>query len=189
MPQKVPTLISSTDRDGVLGAWPLSPPVRMSGPVEEVPGETWLRIDTALREGRRGLPGGTSLSQLLAPHRGARRQMKVPLKEEEVLAWAEAHRQRTGAWPTRHSGPIPEAPGRTWAAVNSALSGGGVVCRVGAACGRCWSSDDRAGKRKEERPVPSEGHGLEERGRPLSFPPFLFSLVVYSRYRFGILPT
>jgi hypothetical protein len=47
-----------------------------------------------------------------------------PLTEAQVLAWADAHRGRTGLWPHAKSGPIPEAPGLTWAAVNMALHGG-----------------------------------------------------------------
>ena len=43
-----------------------SQPHDRSGPVADAPGETWGNIDRALRHGRRGLPGGTSLSWLLA---------------------------------------------------------------------------------------------------------------------------
>src|SRR5262249_26044042 len=39
----------------------------------------------------------------------------------QVLAWADAHYKRTGRWPTTSSGPIPEAPGETWAAVDAAF--------------------------------------------------------------------
>ena len=41
-----------------------------------------------------------------------------------MLAWADAHLARTGRWPHAGSGPIPEAPGVTWGAVNMALYGG-----------------------------------------------------------------
>jgi hypothetical protein len=44
-----------------------------------------------------------------------------PLTEAMVLAWADAHYERTGRWPHGKSGPIPEAPGETWNAVNMAL--------------------------------------------------------------------
>ena len=43
------------------GKWP----VRTSGEVRDVPGETWLGINTALGRGSRGLPGGSSLAKLL----------------------------------------------------------------------------------------------------------------------------
>jgi hypothetical protein len=40
---------------------------------------------------------------------------------EQVLAWADAHHERTGSWPTRQSGPVIGAPGETWVNVNQAL--------------------------------------------------------------------
>lgn len=43
------------------------------------------------------------------------------LSVEQVLTWAEAHLQRTGKRPNGHSGPIPEAAGETWTAINTAL--------------------------------------------------------------------
>jgi hypothetical protein len=47
------------------GKWPTA----ASGPVEEAPKETWKRINAALWEGYRSLPGGDSLSRLLHRHR------------------------------------------------------------------------------------------------------------------------
>ena len=44
------------------GEWP----VASSGPVEGVPGEKWEAVNWALAQGLRGLPGGSSLSRLLA---------------------------------------------------------------------------------------------------------------------------
>jgi hypothetical protein len=46
------------------GRWPTA----RSGPVDGVPGEKWFNLDSALRGGRRGLPGGTSLIRLIAEH-------------------------------------------------------------------------------------------------------------------------
>jgi hypothetical protein len=46
---------------------------------------------------------------------------KVPLTEALILEWADAHVARTGHRPHPDSGPIPEAPGETWQAVQSAL--------------------------------------------------------------------
>jgi hypothetical protein len=40
---------------------------------------------------------------------------------KQIRAWAKAHRNRAGAWPGDRSGPIPEAPGETWKAVQMAL--------------------------------------------------------------------
>jgi hypothetical protein len=103
------------------GAWPTSD----SGPVPEAPGETWRRVDEALRHGSRGLGGGTSLARLLAGERGARNRTSLPrLKPGQILAWADAHRRRTGAWPTGTSGPVQGAPGETWKGADEALRHG-----------------------------------------------------------------
>jgi hypothetical protein len=93
-----------------------------SGPVPDAPGETWPNLEAALREGHRGLPGGTTLARLLTARRGVRNHMGAPpLTEAQILAWAEAHRARTGRWPTSKAGPVQEAPGETWSALNAAL--------------------------------------------------------------------
>src|SRR5262245_22859972 len=93
------------------GKWPHSE----SGPIPEALNETWRRVDNALRVGLRGLSGGSSLAQLLAAKRQVRNQGRLPpLRRKDILAWADAHRRRTGTWPTAASGPIPEAPGETW---------------------------------------------------------------------------
>jgi hypothetical protein len=47
------------------GSWPEAD----SGRVRHVRGETWARVDGALRQGRRGLPGYSSLRRLLAANR------------------------------------------------------------------------------------------------------------------------
>jgi hypothetical protein len=43
------------------GKWP----VQKTGPVDGAAGETWKNLDQALRNGHRGLPGGSSLAKLL----------------------------------------------------------------------------------------------------------------------------
>jgi hypothetical protein len=40
---------------------------------------------------------------------------------KQILAWADAHKQRTGIWPTQSSGPVAEAAGETWCGLNLAL--------------------------------------------------------------------
>ena len=40
---------------------------------------------------------------------------------KQIRAWAKAHRGRTGAWPNDQAGPIAEAPGETWKAVQMTL--------------------------------------------------------------------
>jgi hypothetical protein len=103
------------------GQWPSGVPI----PVEDGPGETWAGLDTALRNGGRGLEGGSSLARLLADERGVRNPMELPrLTVRQIRAWARAHRRRTGDWPTRRSGPVAEAPGETWSAIDAALGQG-----------------------------------------------------------------
>jgi hypothetical protein len=105
------------------GCWPK---VREASCQTLPPGECWRRIDAALRRGRRGLPGGSSLPRLLARERGARNLQALPaLEADQVISWALAHRLRKGAWPTEKSGPVPEAPGETWYRIDRALRSGG----------------------------------------------------------------
>ena len=102
------------------GAWPH----RDSGPVHGAPGETWLIVDLALHKGIRGLQKST-LPQLLAEHRGVRNVMALPrLTEKQILAWAEAHKERTGKWPTMQTGPVQSALGETWLRISHALCNG-----------------------------------------------------------------
>jgi hypothetical protein len=90
------------------------------------PDEPWKRIDHALREGLRGLPGGTTLAWLLLERRKAWPAYRPPdLTIEQILAWADAHRAETSRWPTVDSGAIIGAPGDTWMKVQMALLNGG----------------------------------------------------------------
>jgi hypothetical protein len=103
------------------GRWPRA----TDGPVVGVAGETWMAINAALVAGRRGLPGDSSLARLLAEHRGVRNRMALPpLRVRQIRSWAQAYRRRAGAWPTRWSGPIAEAPAETWMGVDAALKRG-----------------------------------------------------------------
>jgi hypothetical protein len=104
-----------------LGEWP----TRNSGAIPEAPGETWLAVQQALHCGTRGLPGGSTLARLLEEKRGARNRRNLPpMSEQQILAWADAHHARHGQWPNCRSGAIPDAPGETWLAVETALSRG-----------------------------------------------------------------
>jgi hypothetical protein len=103
------------------GRWP----TYRDGPIPEARGDTWTAVAAALREGLRGLPGGTSLALLLAEHRGRRTRAALPpLTEAQILDWADAHHARTGRWPSAASGPVAGAPGESWGAVNLALHKG-----------------------------------------------------------------
>ena len=91
-------------------------------PVLEAPGETWKGIQMALVAGRRSLPGGSSLAQLLAEQRGVRNHRDLPtLSIEKILDWADLHRQRTANWPNASSGVVVDAIDETWARINIAL--------------------------------------------------------------------
>jgi hypothetical protein len=75
-----------------------------------------------LREGGRGLPGGSSLTDLLERDRGVRNRVDVPdLTLAQFLAWADRFPEETGSRPNRDSGRVPGAPGETWDALDSAL--------------------------------------------------------------------
>jgi hypothetical protein len=87
-----------------------------------MPGETWSAVSTFLIAGGRDLPGGSSLPRLLAEKRGVRNKQNLPeLTVEQILAWADAHHERTNKWPTQGSGPIADSPGDTWKSVQMAL--------------------------------------------------------------------
>ena len=43
-------------------------PIACSAPIAQSPQETWQAVDTALKRGNRGLPGGSSLAKLLRKH-------------------------------------------------------------------------------------------------------------------------
>jgi hypothetical protein len=100
------------------GNWPS----QLAGPIQESAGESWRKVQSALCHGSRGLPGGSSLAQLLTAERGVRNRRRPPgLTVPQILAWADAFHARNACGPRPSSGPIPEAPGETWATVDAAL--------------------------------------------------------------------
>jgi hypothetical protein len=103
------------------GSWPNAD----SGLITGTAGETWATIDGALMKGGRGLHAGSSLARLLVEHRGARSKGHLPrLTRKVILAWAKAHHERKGHWPTPESGPVEDGPGETWKAIDLALHQG-----------------------------------------------------------------
>lgn len=100
------------------GAWPTI----TAGTIPEAPGETWAKIDAALRKGQRGLSETSSLYRLLVAH--CRVTAPAPHSIEQILAWADAWRATNGKWPNELSGPIYEGAEETWGRVNTALYGG-----------------------------------------------------------------
>ncbi|MEQ1905716.1 MAG: DEAD/DEAH box helicase family protein [Pirellulaceae bacterium] len=108
------------DFNAITGKWPH----RKSG---QIPGteETWSGIESSLIGGRRGLPGGTSLVNLLAEHRGKRHRLEPPnLTIEQILDWADAYYDATGEWPNQTSGKKIDGTDDSWRAIHRALSRG-----------------------------------------------------------------
>ena len=62
--------------------------------------------------------------------------MRVEGQRSKILRWADAYYSRHGKRPTRHSGPIPEAPGETWKAVDRALQSGRLGLAGGSSLAR-----------------------------------------------------
>src|SRR5262249_26817957 len=100
-------------------------PTGRSGKIPESSGDKWSAVNAALQQGNRGLPGGSSLAQLLAQHRGVCNRSGLPsLSEEQILTWADLHQARNGTWPSSYAGPVADAPGERWLAIDGALSKG-----------------------------------------------------------------
>lgn len=122
----VPQIIQWADAyHATHGEWP-QPKTKPSG-IPGTNGETWLAVDSALRVGLRGLPGGSSLPQVLAQHRGVRNHADLPpLSVEQILAWADAFREQTREWPKQKHWPevIPGSGGETWGNVIQAIAKG-----------------------------------------------------------------
>ncbi|MFN7401448.1 MAG: hypothetical protein ACK5R4_03835 [Alphaproteobacteria bacterium] len=109
-------------------------PTQSSVPVEYGPyagKETWSAIESALRVGARGLPGGSSLAELNEEVSRVNRldyvnsRTKEPLEPAKIRATIYAHYLATQQWPTARSGTIehgPYAGQETWGAINAALS-------------------------------------------------------------------
>src|SRR5581483_11689558 len=121
----IPMILAWADaHHAATGAWPINNGI----PVRDAPfAITWAAIHGALYGGWRGLPGGSSLSRLLAEERGVGSTPSAlpPLAIEQILTWADAHFEATGTWPTTISGTVRDAPfAITWNTVNTALDRG-----------------------------------------------------------------
>jgi hypothetical protein len=138
-----------------IGRWPSQD----SGPILLTKGlEKWSAVDEALRQGLRGLPGGSSLAQFLAEHRGARNIQRLPpLSEEQILRWADEHQRRTGAWPTRKSGTIGDSGGEQWQAIDVALHLGARKLPGGSSLARLLARERGVRNRKQLPPLTEEG--------------------------------
>ncbi len=80
-----------------------------SGAVEGMPGEIWKNWDFALRNGYRGLPGGSSLAKLKNKHFPPTR-----LTEAFIVHHMQIYKKKHGKLPTSNSGSVEAVPGATW---------------------------------------------------------------------------
>jgi hypothetical protein len=86
------------------------------------PAQPWRNTDRALRDGLRGLEGGSSLARLLDAERGGRNVHDLPtLTDAGILRWAREHRNRTEEWPDENASPVEHAPGEDWKNTDMAL--------------------------------------------------------------------
>ncbi len=102
--------------NSVTGDWPKMNSGQVTGT-----DETWNMVNSALNAGVRGLPGSSTLAKFLAEHRGVRNLKDLPaLTAEQILAWADAHEEATGDWPSKGSGQVTGTD-ETWAGINTSL--------------------------------------------------------------------
>jgi hypothetical protein len=100
------------------GKWPTNRSDRIHGTRDE----TWHGVAACLYTGCRGLRCGLSLSRLLWKYRGkSPKSRRSALTIDQILAWADAHHERSGRWPTLQSGPIYGTRDESWRAIASAL--------------------------------------------------------------------
>ena len=112
-------------------------------------GERWGSIDTALHEGYRGLPGGQALGRLIREHGGPDVYRTRPkLTVEQILAWADDHREATGDWPVEDSGPVRSAPGRTGVRSAAPSPRGVEACPGDRRWPACWPSSTAPATRR-----------------------------------------
>jgi hypothetical protein len=116
-----------------------------SGPVVDAPEESWAAIDLALRRGKRGLPGGSSLARLLdtlgiKPNP----QSRPRFTEQQVLLLADAFfvvPAGTGRIATRV--PLRNYPGRTGRASTGHCNVGFVDWPLAGLWSHSWTSIGR----------------------------------------------
>jgi hypothetical protein len=122
-PLAIPQVLAWCDAHRVrTGRWP-----RLDDWRDVIPGlnsETWRRVYQAVAIGIRGLPGDSTLWDVLAKHRGVRNINNLPpLTHEQILNWVDAYRAKHGVWPTCWCLPqaIPGTLDERWFNVHQAL--------------------------------------------------------------------
>ena len=99
--------------------------------------ETWRKIYDALYRGTRGLPGGSSLPQLLAKHRDYQNNSNLPdFTEKQILSWCDKFYEINNRYPNVEDGQIFDT-NETWNGINRSLyrgnrglSGGSSLVRL-----------------------------------------------------------
>ncbi len=125
------------------GRWP----THLSGPVVAAPGETWLAVDVALRNGQRAMSGGSSLAQLLAERRGVNNATNCPkLTVKKILSWIDDHHSQTGQWPNANSGQVLASRRDSWQAIDLALKQGHRSLRVRTSLAKLLKRHRRVGR-------------------------------------------
>ncbi len=139
------------------GKWP-----KEFGRIAKTSDNSWQKIGIALRLGKFGLPGGTTLARLLSRERGTSfGRARKPLTAEGILAWADAHHARMGKWPTYRCGEIPEAPGEKWTKVHLALQRGHRGIAGGSTLRRFLAMNGRTRRRVAPRCIATESQPVE----------------------------
>ena len=101
-------------------------PSNQSVPIVTMGTETFMSIDTAIRENRRGLTGLVSLAHLLFKKRGKRTNKNLPkIKIKQIKVWMIAWHNHYQKWPTASDGEIPNTGGEKWSNINATLHRGG----------------------------------------------------------------
>jgi hypothetical protein len=87
----------------------------------------WCALDGVLRQGGRGLPGGSSLAKLMADRFGyVYWGNKMPLSDEFILDMVDQFKNEHGKFPGQYSGLVAGGfPGDDWGGYNASLRDGG----------------------------------------------------------------
>jgi hypothetical protein len=117
------------------GQWPKSRSCKIEGT-----NETWYAVGDAMRAGRLGFSGRSSLVQFLHQYREVQpyhQPSQVQITEKEIIRWAKEHHATTGRWPGCMEQVMVEESGLTWRRIDSALRlglrglpGGSSLCRL-----------------------------------------------------------